>query len=141
MRSVYSFILFFIFSLTVFGQNIEMHLCNGSVTDVSLFSNANCCCLTMVKDACGNEAHVKDQVGEEFLGKSCCENIKQSAIEEVVAPNANAQHKNLATFINVRAQNFVFVHINEAQRTKGYLNYRSPNITANPQTLFQCFRI
>ena len=141
MSRVYSFIFFLIFSLTVFGQNIEVHLCGGHVTDISLFSDANCCCLTPVKATCGNQSHVKFSTHEELHEKSCCNNVKHSTVYEAVAPQYTSQTKVFMPFVNVR----VFTKYNTIPfkflLAVAQFDYDSPKLTPNPQTLFQCFRI
>ena len=139
--------LLILFSVTTIGNAIDVHYCEGEITDVALFGDIHCCCANIQTK--GNECHESlekkchssadaFQTNNSTEKKGCCDTAKIDFTHD----NDFAINKSL----NIPTA-IIFTHFNcylfqeLTQETSDDFHYQSPYFVRDIPIFNQVFRI
>jgi hypothetical protein len=142
VKKFYAVILFLVFTLSTIGQNFEMHLCSGSITDISFFNNAQCCCIDSLEGSC--EMHVTEEsndLEQAKSEKSCCDSIHQISTGQ---PTFISRGQIEVKSHDLKSGDICFyrksIYEKKSTQQENYY-YHDPLITIDFNKIFQCFLI
>jgi hypothetical protein len=142
-------VLLLLFSLSSLGKSVEIHYCEGTITDLALFGGAQCIC---VEDEVDSKTECHDTVSEssnchdeksdnhsDLSGEStCCETIALPILENVKYENVErVEFPILLALIHLNPYYF----LSETQPVKVTDFYLTPQLSQEFQVLFQTFLI
>lgn len=142
-------VLLLLFSLSSLGKSVEIHYCEGTITDLALFGGAQCICVEDEVD-CKTECHDKvsesskchdeksDNHSDLSNESTCCETIALPILENVKYENVDrVEFPILLALIHLNPYYF----LSETQPVKVTDFYLTPQLSQEFQVLFQSFLI
>lgn len=143
-------VLLLLFSLSSLGKSVEIHYCEGRITDLAFFGGAQCICLEDEADS-KTECHDKvtqsskchedeseDNHSDLSKESSCCETIALPILENVKYESVDrVEFPILLALIHLNPYYF----LSETQPVKVTDNYLEPQRSQEFQVLFQTFLI
>ncbi len=137
IHKIASFTLALIVLFSSFSFTVNQHICGGEVASTTFFIDADDCGMSM--DKCENKLSNK----QTSLDKEpCCKDV--STVIQGNQNNQQAQQFNLEIPSIEFVATFVYTYVAKFQETTSvfsFVNYKSPLVYKNIQTLFQVFRI
>lgn len=142
-------VLFLLFSLSSLGKSVEIHYCEGTITDLAFFGGAHCIC---VEDEANSKTECHDKVIESSKchdeksenhsdlsnESTCCETIALPILENVKYENVErVEFPILLALIHLNPYYF----LSETQPVKVADFYLTPQLSQEFQVLFQTFLI
>jgi hypothetical protein len=142
-------VLLLLFSLSSLGKSVEIHYCEGTITDLALFGGAQCICVEDEVDS-KTECHEKETESSKCHDEksdnhsdlsdesTCCETIALPILENVKYENVDrVEFPILLALIHLNPYYF----LSETQPVKVTDFYLTPQLSQEFQVLFQTFLI
>lgn len=139
-------VLLLLFSLSSLGKSVEIHYCEGRITDLAFFGGAQCICVEDEVDCHDNltekstchEDESEDNHSDLSKESSCCETIALPILENVKYESVDrVEFPILLALIHLNPYYF----LSETQLVKVADNYLEPQRSQEFQVLFQTFLI
>ncbi len=142
-------VLLVLFSLSSLGKSVEIHYCEGTITDLALFGGAQCIC---VEDEIDSKTHCHDNLSEtsnchdvktenhsDLSNEStCCETIALPILEDVKFENVDQVESPILLAL-IFLNPYYFFSETELALTEDF--YLAPQRSQEFQVLFQTFLI
>lgn len=143
-------VLLLLFSLSSLGKSVEIHYCEGRITDLAFFGGAQCICVedeadskvdchdNLAEKSTCHEDESEDNHSDLLIESSCCETIALPILENVKYESVDrVEFPILLALIHLNPYYF----LSETQPVKLVNNYLDPQRSQEFQVLFQTFLI
>lgn len=142
-------LLLLLFSLSSLGKSVEIHYCEGRITDLAFFGGAQCICFE-------DEADPKVDCHDNITEKSTCHDEKSESHSDLSNESSCCETIALPILENVKYENvervefpilLALIHLNpyyflsETQPVQVADDYLEPQRSQEFQVLFQTFLI
>ena len=143
MKRLISILLLFTFSLTLVGYNLEVHYCDGEITDVSSIGKSECVCDSKIvkeeKSHCEMSCDSHDEEETEEDEEDCCKTEKISiATTDILVSSSKV---NLEQVILLSTLLEIHLFSKESRFQEVYDYYKPPSLVYDIPINIQSFLI
>lgn len=135
---------------SVFGRSVEVHYCNGELTEAAIFGSVDCCCLAKQTDSLPESCHQKTEEHchpadddnsdhDTTLNETCCETALIEFFNTVHLDLSHQQTMQSLVFVIALVNPYLFSSLSSSEQV--FVHYEQPLLWSDLSIKFRNFLI